>query len=533
MGLNNIYSTLLTGWAEGGSIVAVILCLLFLAKSERSIINYNLGQTIASSGGSVGFSISILASIYYLHPEWNPPLFQLSLIIMCISVMGVALAAPLRRYIIHWFFPLSVACATILRSVSSDKIEERKQARNIMGISGLLSSVLTLPTKAAFIEGGQVLWSRISLPWSLAINLDPLLYGIGMLIGPRIGISMLIGSLLHRFILVPYITGDVAEYTRWTAVGFMTLPAFTSMFFALVLKNHQPLPPGFHPKQLERTLSQKQWGGVFAIFIAAMVVTLICMQSVFEIKWGYVVSAICIAAPLCFALGKVTSETGINPVRLLAIVLLFLFSIIGNFEPISLLAIGIIGASLAAIAVDLFIDLRTGYLVGANPKHQIILQFLGVIPISFFGVYFLHQLAADFGFGEGKYFPAPGAILWATMGEIFSKGSSGISIDVWQTTGVASLIGMLLSLLENWKRTQNIALSPFAIGMALLLPLDMSFAICAGSLIHYGFTRFSTDKKKSTEKVFQAGSAIFAASSLTGILVIALISFGILYIQKN
>ncbi|NGX43500.1 MAG: hypothetical protein K940chlam7_01798 [Chlamydiae bacterium] len=49
MGLNNIYSTLLTGWGEGGSIVSVILCLLFLTKYQRNIINYNLGQTMASA----------------------------------------------------------------------------------------------------------------------------------------------------------------------------------------------------------------------------------------------------------------------------------------------------------------------------------------------------------------------------------------------------------------------------------------------------------------------------------------------------
>ena len=125
MGLNNIYSTLLTGWGEGGSIVAVILSLLFLAKNERSILNYNLGQTMASAGGSVGFAVSIIASIYYLQPDWNPPLIELSIMVMGLSVMGVAFAAPLRSTIVHWFFPSAVACATILKAVTSDNHNER------------------------------------------------------------------------------------------------------------------------------------------------------------------------------------------------------------------------------------------------------------------------------------------------------------------------------------------------------------------------------------------------------------------------
>ncbi len=530
MGLNNIYSVLLTGWGEGGSIVAVILCLLFLTKSERTIINYNLGQTIASAGGSVGFSVSILAAIYYLYPSWNPPLFELAFIVMGISLMGVILAAPLRRYVIHWFFPAGVACATILRAVTSEKDEERKRARNVMGISGFVSSLLTLPTKVSLYEGGQALWNKIPISTGLSMSLDPLLYGIGMVIGPRIGVSMVLGGLLHHTLFIPNITENIAEFTRWTAVGLMTLPAFTSMYFAFMLKSHPTLPPGFHPKEHLRALSGKQWGFLFIIFTLAMLMTMICMQTVFDVNWIYVLTATGIAAPLCFALGKVSSETGINPVRLLAIVLLFIFSMIGNFEPVALLSIGVIGAALAAIAVDLFTDLRTGYLVGANPKHQVVMQLLGVIPVSFVSVYFLHLLASNFGFGEGKYFPAPGAVVWATMAKVFSEGSTSISKEIWLTGTVASLIGILLSLFENWKPTRHLAPSPFAIGMALLLPLEMSLAICAGSLIRYGMLFVCTDKEKCYEEVFQSGSAIFAASALTGIVAIVLISFGILYL---
>jgi hypothetical protein len=84
MGLNNVYSTLLTGWGDGGSIVAVILCLLLLPSRDANIRNYNLGQTIASAGGSVGFTVAILASLYVWHAQqgeiWEPALFPLALL---------------------------------------------------------------------------------------------------------------------------------------------------------------------------------------------------------------------------------------------------------------------------------------------------------------------------------------------------------------------------------------------------------------------------------------------------------------------
>jgi uncharacterized oligopeptide transporter (OPT) family protein len=193
MGLNNIYSTLLTGWGEGGSIVAVILCLLFLAKRERNIFNFNLGQTMASAGGSVGFAVAIIASIYYINKRegilWAPSLVNLSLLVMSLSLMAVAIAAPLRRYIVGWFFPSAVACATILRTVTSEDIRERKRAQRIMGISGFLAAILTIPVKVAWAPGKPALWSKITLAENISLSLDPILYGIGIVVGPRIGIS--------------------------------------------------------------------------------------------------------------------------------------------------------------------------------------------------------------------------------------------------------------------------------------------------------------------------------------------------------
>jgi len=109
MGLNNVYSALLTGWGDGGSIVAAILCLLLLPSNDATIHNYNLGQTIASAGGSVGFTVAILASIYVWHAQngetWQPELFPLALLIAAVALMGVVVAVPMRRYIIHWFSP--------------------------------------------------------------------------------------------------------------------------------------------------------------------------------------------------------------------------------------------------------------------------------------------------------------------------------------------------------------------------------------------------------------------------------------------
>lgn len=525
LGLTNIYSSLLTGWGDGGSIVAVILCLLFLQPSQRNIINFNLGQTMASAGGSVGFSVAIIASIYYQMAKegtpWNPSLWRLALLVMALSMIGVAIAVPLRRYTVKWFFPSAVACATILRAVTSESKEERQRTAKLMGWSGLVSALFTLPTKAAFKPGAGVL-----LPHFKWLSLDPILYGIGMVIGPRIGLSLLMGGALS-FWLAPKISAKPAEYLRWIAVGFMTLPAFSSLFFSFVFKKKHQLPPGFHPKMVEEKFTALQTCAILLIFALSLGLAMVMMEDLFDISWKYVLIGVLIAAPACFALGKAASETDINPIRLLAIALLFCFSLFEQHSPVSLLAMGIGGGVFAAVAVDLFQDLRTGYLIRANPKDQIAIQFLGVIPVAFFSVFFLQMLATKFGFGEGNYFPAPGAVIWSTMAEAFSLGTASIDPSVWIAALIASVVGILLTFFENWQWTAAWTPSAFAIGISLLLPFETCTAICLGSLLRLVMLRFIKE-----EEMFQVGSALFAASAIAGIVAVVLIACGILYLPS-
>jgi uncharacterized oligopeptide transporter (OPT) family protein len=217
--------------------------------------------------------------------------------------------------------------------------------------------------------------------------------------------------------------------------------------------------------------------------------------------------------------------------------LLFLFSIFERHEPVALLAIAVSGGTYAAVAVDLFTDLRTGYLIRANSKHQILLQLLGVIPVSFVSVYFLDFLTVNFGLGKGQYFPAPGAVVWATMAEAFSGGASSLSSGIWVAIAISSIVGVVLSILESCKRTQAYTPSAFALGIAMLLPFEMSSAIFCGSLIRavviYIARMRGPDQEETVRKgAFKAGSAIFAASSIAGIIAVILISLGIVYIPS-
>ena len=546
MSLINIYSTLLTGWGDGGSISAAILCAMLLSRREGTVINYNLGQTMASAGGSVGFATTLLAAVYVLKPDWNPPLIELGLLVMSVSLLGVLLAVPLRPFIVNWFFPTAVAVGTLLMSITSTDPAKRQRAFKVLGISGGVSALCTFPTKVASEAGAEkAVLSGISFGKFSAISLDPLLYGVGLIIGPRIGISLLAGAGLGlAFVAQLEVAGvpkvGIGDYVKWAAVGFMTLPAFSSMLFASLFKNETKLPPIFAdlgpPKEVTYSRSELLFLGAVALF--AIILTSVMMQRIFEVNALYVSLSLAMGAPLCVMLGKVASETDINPVRLLSIVLLAVLSLISSFGAVALLGLAIFGGAIASVAVDLFYDLRTGRLVGANPKHQVKVQMMGVAVTAIITVAFLHYLAVNYGFGEGKYFPAPGAVIWAKMAEAFATGGSNFTSGIWWTLWTTSILGVVMSFFANWPPTRTFAPSAFAIGIALLLPFDMAPAICIGSLVRFAIMRSARKKGEGVagqrlDDVYQGGSAVFAAAALMGIVVLGLAATGVVHLPGH
>jgi uncharacterized oligopeptide transporter (OPT) family protein len=542
MATNNIYTTLLTGWGDGGAIISVILAFMMLSRTQGNIVNLNLAQTMASGGGSVGFTTAILTSFYVLDPAWSPNIPRMIMLVMSVSVLGCIVSIPLRRIIREWYFPSGVACATVLQSVTGADANLRRRTKKIMYGAGGVAALLSLPNKVAFSPGGSALISKISLPAGLGISLDPLLYGIGMVVGARTGISMFVAGLIMQLWYGGFLAGrgyeNIGDHIKWTAVGLMTIPAFISIGLSYLFRVKQTLPSSFTPRQdteADRLNSTEQfWIG--AIGAVALIVSCAIMKSEFNVGPGWVLLGVLLAFPMVMALAKVAADTDINPVRLIAIVLLGLFALMATMDAPQLLAVGIFcGAAMASIAIDLFYDLRTGYLIGANPKPQLAVQFAGIVIASLVSIPFLHFLATNFGFGEGHYFPAPGAHVWAAMAGGFAGGSGALTGDVLTTFFCASGLGTLLAIMAAYPKTRAWALSPTAMGIGLLLPVEMGPAIAIGGLLAWYLNFRASDhgtdiQERINNEVTQAGSAIFAASAVVGIIAVILITLGLVYV---
>ena len=83
--------------------------------------------------------------------------------------------------------------------------------------------------------------------------MDPLYYGIGIVVGPRIGLGMVLGALSVPWLIFPGLTidnevaADVGDWIKWLAIAVLTLPTFAAIVFAYFFRTPPVIPPGFTP----------------------------------------------------------------------------------------------------------------------------------------------------------------------------------------------------------------------------------------------------------------------------------------------
>lgn len=545
LAVTNIYTTLLTGWGDGGSIIAVIASAMMLGAIGRKAITtdaLNLGQTMASAGGSVGFSVCAYAAVRMVDPTFAPsqPVMMASFVAM--GILGAVVGGSVRKQMIGYFFPSGTACAVIQRTVTAHGDEARRPVR-MLQIWGGLSALLTIPTKIARAEGGSAMVHSLKYPGDsvLGLSFEPLLYGIGIVVGPRIGLGMMIGAVSIPWLIAPALQAngmeaELGDWAKWMAIAVLTIPTFAAIGFAYLFHTPPIIPDGFTPGAREHEVPPNRTPVLVLLGVIGVTGTLWTCSVLFGLPWWVGLLTVALSWPLCIMNGRVTGDTDINPVRLVAIAVLTLFAWLvttgGDVDKtqaaVVLLGMAIIGGTLAGMAVDMMQDFRTGYLVDANPHHQTTVQVLGSVIGALVAVPFIIYLEGQMGFGEGTPLAAPGAQIWSAMAEAFAGGSQ-LSQALIVAAIIVSVVFSALTFLTVWPVTARYMPSLFGIGIGMLLPFEMCSAIFVGGLLKMGVTMWyahkgADDPRRAAtaagEDTMLVGSSVFAASAVVSVLVV-------------
>ncbi len=580
----NVYTTIVVGWGDGGSIIAVIASVMVVSglfKRKIGIQGLNIGQTLVSAGGSIGFSVANYAAIKLIDPKFNPSAMELTLLFVGLGMLGTLIGSLVRKQMVKYYFPSGTACAVIQRTVASDGIEDKRPTK-LLAVWGAFGALATIPTKITFTKGASPLVSVLGVSKGFAILLDPLLVGIGVVVGPKVGIGILLGGLVGGFIIPEQLqqwgmtdTSTINLWKNWAGIAMLTLPTFVAIGLGLKWKKAQPIPDGF-------PLGDKEYaqpGAAKALYmvsgVVGLAIALFAAHQLFAMPWYVGVLAAAVAIPLCIINGRVTGETDINPVRLVAIAMISLFVIFmssasGN-AALFLIACAIVGGTLASIAVDIMQDYRTGYLVNGNPTHQTSVQLLGAVIGALAAVPFIlfldGALAAEgaaTAFVEGSKLQMPGARVWASFAQGLSGDAPFTREMVYMIVGI-SIAGSIYAYFAVHPKTSKYLPSLFGIGIGLILAPIVCNTIFVGAVIRWAFIKAkaavalpeeedftSVSEKASGENglisesrrliesisaarerittrlqgdMLLIGSAIFAASGLTSILLIGLTQF--------
>ncbi|MBN1425194.1 oligopeptide transporter, OPT family [Candidatus Fermentibacteria bacterium] len=547
----NIYMGLKTGFGEGGSIIAAIMGLVVFKalKSRYSILENNITQTVGSAAGSIGNIVNVVPAFVIMAAAGTIPRamtwWQVMLYVFSTSLIGVFFAIPLRKQVVveeKLRFPSGTACAEIMRNLHG-KGEEAKKHGGVLGCFMLLSALIKW-----LQEGVPRIMTGVSLQageWAgiaanrlvLGMAWDPLLLGAGFLVGVRIGLSLLLGAIIAWPVLGPVLVNQgivilpeagsayrpIMAWTMWPGVTIMIAAGLTALALkwrvvAGTFRSMMAIGKGGANDALE--MGFKTW--VFWV-LGSSLLCIMVMALGFHIPWWLTMLSIVLSFVMAAIAVRCIGQTEVNPVSAFASMNQL---IVGAIMPANIQAnltlAGVAGAG-ASEAGDMMQDLKTGWLVGATPKRQVMAQIWGVLVGSAVAVPMLLLIFHSYELGT-ELMPAPSAFRFAALAELFAKGFGALPAYAVTAMLMGAGLGVLLGILENNAKVRTWIPSPVGIGVAMIIPFSYSFAIFLGAAIY--FILKLAIPKQMDEYQFVIGAAGIAGSSLMGMIIALLILLG-------
>jgi uncharacterized oligopeptide transporter (OPT) family protein len=189
--------------------------------------------------------------------------------------------------------------------------------------------------------------------------------------------------------------------------------------------------------------------------------------------------------------------------------------------PAHVLISNITGANVTAgvglHAADLLTDLKSGWLLGANPRQQLVGQLFGAVAGALAVVPAFNLLVPSADVIGSEHFPAPGVQVWASVSRLLSQGASQLHPAAQQAIVVGLVAGAVLTLLEKLlpRKLRALVPSPTAIGVSFMIPFANSLAFFVGALAAEIVRRRRPVEVDAT--VTPVASGFIAGESLMGV----------------
>jgi uncharacterized oligopeptide transporter (OPT) family protein len=547
------------------------VCKLFAGRvTQMSVLENNCMQSTATAAGSsTGATLATALGALLLITGIQQPWYVAAAFVLFTAALGVFLAIPMKRQMINHEqlrFPSGIATAETLRSLYSKSGESLKQAYSLLialgagAVVGILHNYAELvdqlklknrlPHWLEWISGKLYLPDLLTFTgWlnplargqMVGLGFEPsvLLVGAGMITGLRVSASMFGGSVLLYYIVAPHLVAlDAANAglagwmpsfkmspdgdfnpTRWALWGGTALMVFSSL--TQVAMNWRTVARAFFIfKKSERDAAHdaaeavevpNSWLfiGLVPITIGIIVVQYFAFHvavwlGLVSVAFSFVVSLVCCRA---------TGETDTAPIGAMGKVTQLLYAVLPGAKgiaAINLMAAGTTAAA-AGAAADLLTDLKSGYLLGANPRRQFLAQFYGV----FFGVIAVvpawYLMVPDKKALEA--FNPPATNMWRAVADLLTQGINHLPSTALTAIVIGAIVGMILPVVEFlWPKAKPFLPSAMGLGLAWVVPFQNAFSFLIGAVIVSVWQKY--DRKNSDAFAIPIASGLVAGESL-------------------
>ncbi len=560
LSLTNLYIGLKAGWGFGVAITACILSYAIwttfykigLAKSPMTILENNCMQSTASAAGySTGTTLVSAFSAFILITGHPLPLKLTLAWVFFLAVLGVTMAIPMKRQMINieqLRFPSGTAAAETLRALHA-KGESGLRAAKALGLAGALAALSTFLTDGlhlisqslAPLQIGALLDKANTLivgpAWmgrTVMFTWDPIFIAAGAITGLRVCLSMVISGTLCWAVYVPILQHQgiiqgsgfrtLIGWTLWGGTACMVSSGLLSFLlqWKTSLRAFRHLGSMFNrgrrgQDRMDAIEAPTSW------FFLGQVVSLVAIgylaKQTFDMPYWLAALALVMSFVLSLVACRVTGETDTTPVGSMGQITQLTVGAIHPGSATTTLMSANVVSSAAIASADLLTDLKSGYLLGANPRKQFLAQFSGIFVGTLVTVLTFSVMVPRADVLGSDQFPAPAAQSWRAVAIAMSKGIGDLHpVKKW-SIGVGAAVGVVLALLPVlFPKKQQHFPSAAGVGLAWTFHWYYSLLFFLGAFVGWFFAR--TTPKKAEEYTFPVASGIIAGGSLMGVALI-------------
>ncbi len=564
----NAYLGLFAGMTVSASIPAAVVSMGVLRLFRRSnILENNIVQTAASAGESLAAGVIFTLPALVILNFWDKfDFLWVTMIAGFGGVLGVLFTIPLRRALIveaKLKFPEGMATAEVL------KTGER-------GGSGI--KYITKAAVAAglfkFGEAGLQIWNGVfeaargvgGTVVYFGSNLSPALLAVGYIVGLNIGVLIFVGGLCNWLIAIPiyaathdwgiYAMGHElagqsmsaldwagkiwGEQTRYIGVGGMVVGGLwtifkmrTSIFSGIRSGLEAYRSAKAERVEIARTEKDMSMKWILVLIVGSAVPLFLLYQTfvgqltvslpmaVTMLVAGFVFSAVAgYMGGLVGSSNNPISGVTIATVLFSSLLLFLLMGPAAKNGPAAAIIIGSVVCCAASIAGDNLQDLKAGYIVGATPWKQQVMQMVGTVSAALVMAPILTLLLKAYGFAghssaTDNALAAPQANLMASVAKgVFEGGLPWNYVFI----GMAVAVGVIL--LDNYlqRRGSSFRAPVLAVAIGFYLPFQLAVPIFAGGIIHQVIKvrHLRKGTAEDTVEISNRHGLLFASGLITG-----------------